>query len=155
MVLRCSCLASLCSWHETHSPAGAESGAEGCSCGFRGHGCCFCRNVPTAVKTEQIKTKQYTRKGRKSNNKSNQTSMPGATLFSMVISLSMNHKKLPVSSSTLRCSKTPAPATVQSAAPWEEQCTAVYLKPDPPNTGPLGAGPATNLKHRALLKKCI
>lgn len=100
MVLRCSCLASLCSWHGEPSPAGAEPGAEGCSCRcsilccFRGHGCCFCRNVATAIKTKQIKTKQYTRKGGKSNNKSNQTNMLGAALFSMVISWSMNHRKL-------------------------------------------------------------
>lgn len=92
-------------WHlfvhgmESHSPAGAEPGAEGCSCRysilfcFRGHGCCFCRNVATAIKAKQIKTQQYTRKGGMSNNKSNQTNMLGATLYSMVISLSMNHRK--------------------------------------------------------------
>lgn len=51
--------------------------------------------------------------------------MLGAALFSMVISLSMNHKKLPVTSAIQRCSKSPSSAAVHSAAPREEWHTVV------------------------------
>lgn len=123
------CLASVCSWHlEGHSPAGAEPGPAGscCMCSishcFTGQCCWLCRNVLTAIETKQNKNP---RTGGKSNNTSNQRNMLGAALFSMVTSLSMNHKKLSVSSAILRCSKTPTPAAVQLAAPRDEWHTVV------------------------------